>query len=129
MRLRHVLFLGAFGLGLVCGPSALNSAAASEPPIRWVDLSFVLFGGAVAGLFVPGFQILRADPKYGQLAVRFSALMAVCLFATGLSALVTAIVRGDVQAYALMFLVLSIGLSAGVGACHLLYRWRFANAL
>jgi predicted membrane-bound spermidine synthase len=128
MKLSRVL-LAALTLGLVCGPSALDSAAASVPPIRGSDLTFVVFGSAVAGLLVPGLQVLRANPKHGLLALRFFVLMAVFLAATGLSALVTAIIHSDVQPHAFVFFALSIGLSTGVGACHLLYLWRFGNAL
>lgn len=111
MKLRDVLLLGALALGLLCGPSALESAAASVPPIRRADLSFLFFGSAVAGLFVPGFQVLRADARHGRLALRFFALMSVWLVGTGSSALITATFLGDVQAHAFVFLVVSIGLS------------------
>ncbi|MGL6161263.1 hypothetical protein, partial [Microbulbifer sp.] len=79
--------IAVFLLGLVSGPSALESARASVPPIEWSAIPFVLVGSVVGILFVLGMQLARRNPKPAWFAIRAFEAISLAFLGAGLGAL------------------------------------------
>ena len=125
MRLALVLFAAA--VGLVSGPSSLESAALAQPPLGWNDLVFVFFGCLVAFLFVLGIQAVAGNN--GALRVGWSlfALAAVGITCSGISGLAVALWRGGIAPYCFLFLVMGIASALSLALVRVGFRGRFSN--
>ena len=111
---RTVLIIAVIVGGLASGPSALRSAALSEPPLAWRDLA-VAFAGSVLGIvLVLGFQGLRRNSKGLTLGFSLLGVAAISCLAAGVSALVVSAIRGPVVAHSFLFLVVGVGLVLGL---------------
>jgi len=126
---RKIINISALILGLISGPFALISAKASQPPIDWTSIIFVLVGCFIGTIFVIGIQIFRREPKYGRWALAFFMPGSIFFFGTGFGALITAVIRGEVGPASFLFIVASIGFIAGVLLSRNIYYRKFKNAL
>ena len=126
---RRWLNLGAFVLGLLVSPLALDAATSSSPRIDWLAIPFVFIGGTLGMLFVLGIQILRSDPKYGRLGLRVFEPLSVLLLGSGFGVLGVSGVSGEVGPSSIIFLAIGLGLFVGVALSSLWFRMRFKAAL
>jgi hypothetical protein len=116
-------------VGLACGPVALETAAQSQPPLRWSDVPLAFLGSAFGGLVVIGFQILRTDPSPSRWALRFFGPMSVWITASGLSAALFALGTAGMAPYSVFMLAVGSGLLFGVLVAYALFRRKFKDAL
>jgi hypothetical protein len=100
--------------GLLCGPRALHSAEAAQPPLEWSAVGVAFVGAALAVLFAVGLQVLMRKPASARLTMRALSLCAVFFTASGAVALVIASLGGSVQAPSMF--ILSVGVGALLGA-------------
>lgn len=129
MNIRSVLIVVALVVGLALGPSALSSAAAAQPPVRWNDLAFILVGSAIAVFLVLAFQVLLRNYKAFTYGWSAFALLAINVVATGISALATSVLTGGIQPHSLMFLVVGAGMSLAVVLLRAAFRGRLQGAV
>jgi hypothetical protein len=127
MNIRNLLIAIALLAGLASGPSSLESAALSQPPLEWSDLAFVLVGCAVALLLVLGFQALIGNNKALSWGWAFFAFAAIYLIATGASAAAFSVSNGSVGPYSFLFLALGAGSTVGLSIIKLAFASRFKN--
>jgi hypothetical protein len=128
MNIRSVLIVVAVVVGLALGPSALSSAAAAQPPIRWNDLAFIFVGSAIALFLVLAFQVLLRNYKAFTYGWSAFSLMAFNVVATGISALATSVVTVGLHPHSLMFLVVGSGMSLAVVLLRAAFGGRLQNA-
>jgi hypothetical protein len=129
MNSRIIIVCITLLLGVLSGPGALGSAEASRPPIGYTDLFFVLAGTFVGGVLVIGFQVIRANPKYGKLAIAFFGLFALFTFAVGASAFIWAAIHSRLGPPACLFLVAGFALFGAVAISRRFHRRRFGHAV
>jgi hypothetical protein len=128
MKTHYWIIAGTTVAGALCGPSALEAVAASQPPIGWPDIPFVFFGSVFAILFVIGIQLFRPDSKPSLWALYFFGVVGLWFVASGLSAAVLSIVRGSVTPSAFVIFAVGVGVLLSVWACSLFFRRRFKNS-
>jgi len=114
--------------GLAFGPSALSSAAAAQPPVRWNDLAFIFVGSAIALFVVLAFQVLLRNYKAFNYGCSAFALIAINVVATGISALATSVFTVGLTPHSLMFLVVGAGMSLAVVLLRVAFVGKLQNA-
>ncbi|RRR98824.1 hypothetical protein EIP75_23915 [Aquabacterium soli] len=129
MNTRVVLVSLALLVGLFSGPSSLESAGLSQPPVQWSDLAFIFFGSTIALPVVLGFQALVGNNKALRLGWSIFSLIAIFLVATGISAGATALLQGTLFPHSFLFLVLGLGTLLGAVLTRTIFSQRFANAV
>lgn len=112
--------------GLATGPTSLQAAAASRPPIDQFALIFILFALVLGPIFTLGLQAARKDPKPLIYGWYFFAACAIYFLATGLSAAGVALLSGSASPHVFLFLVMGVGISLGLLACRKLFASKFA---
>ena len=127
MNARNILVAVALLAGLVSGPSSLESAAFSQPPLRWSDLAFVFVGCVFALPLVLGFQALIGNNKALRWGWSFFALVAIYLVAAGISAVAVSAFRAEVAPYSFLFLAIGAGSAVGTVIVKLVFARRFEN--
>jgi hypothetical protein len=127
MNSRHWIIAAVVVAGLLSGPSALESAATSKPPISWPDIPIVFIGSFFAMVFVIGFQLLRRQPGPGKWALRLLGMGSAYFLASGSSAVCVAIYRDMLAAYSFLFFAIGFGTSFGVLLAWRLHCLRFRN--
>ena len=115
--------------GLASGPSSLESAAASEPPIGWGSLAFVFFGSLVALPLVLGFQVALGKSKALRWGWYFFLFGAVYCTASGVAALVVAAIGPGLVPHSFLFLTLGLAMLAGLGVVKVAFASKFANGI
>ena len=129
MNISRWIIVGVVIAGVLSGPGALEAGAAAKPPIQWSDIAFAFFGSVLGMLFVIGLQLSRRDPKPSRRALHFLGPASLWFAVSGLSAAIIAFARGYSDPYAFLVLAIGMGSSLGVGACWIIFRRRFENAL
>lgn len=112
--------------GLFSGPMVLASAAASEPPLRWVDLQAMAGFMLVAPSVVLGFQVLLGNIKALRLGWAIFFYIAICFASAGLVAAVIAWRDAGLAPHALLYLVLGVSTLGGLGLTRLAFRRHLA---
>ena len=128
MNARVTILTLAMLVGVASGPSSLESAANSQPPLQWADLAYIGIGCCLGLPFVLGFQALIGNMRALRIGWNFFAIGAVFFLGTGISALITALLRSVISPSSFLFLALGVGATAGVAASQLLFRNRLTNA-
>jgi len=128
MNIRNLLIAVALVAGFVSGPSSLESAALSQPPLEWRDLAFVFIGCAVALFLVLGFQALLGNNKALRWGWSFFAFATIYLSATGASAAAFSIPNAGLGPHSFLFLVMGFGSAVGLAIIKLAFPRRFNNA-
>jgi hypothetical protein len=126
---KKLINISALILGLILGPFSLASANASKPPIDWTSILFLFLGSFVGVLFVIGIQIFRRKEKYGRWALSFFMPASLFFFGSGISALITAVIRSELGPASCLFLIIGIGLIAGVVLSKNIYQRKLKDAL
>lgn len=126
MTWSRLLFAAAVLAGLASGSSALTASAEAQPPLTWPALAFVGLGTAVALPAVLGLQAALRNQRALKLFWHFFLYVAVYHVATGIAALVVAARGSELLPHAFLFLVIGLGLSAGVGLTRLAFLRRRA---
>lgn len=129
MNVRTVLVVVALVAGLASGPSSLESAALSQPPLRWLDLAFVFAGCVFALPLVLGFQAAVGNNKALRWGWSFFALVAIYLVAAGASAAAMSVFRAEVAPYSFLFLVIGAGSAVGAAIVKLVFTRRLGNVV
>ncbi|SCZ52268.1 hypothetical protein SAMN03097708_00712 [Thiohalomonas denitrificans] len=129
MKGRKLILTAIFVLGLVGGPSALESARSAVPPIDWNAIPFALIGAIVGMLLVLGMQIARRNPKPARVAIQAFEGISSGVLGAGLSALVVSALKYGWLPSGVFFAALGAGLFAGVALAALLFRWRYRDVL
>ena len=129
MNWRYLLLGAALVAGLASGPSSLESAAASEPPIGWGSLAFLFFGSLVALTLVLGFQAALGNGKALHWGWNFFLFGAVYFTASGLAALMVAAMGPGLAPHSFLFLALGLAMLAGLGMVKVLFASKFANGI
>lgn len=127
MNWRYLMLGAALAAGLASGPSSLESAAASEPPIGWGSLAFFFFGSLVALPLVLGFQVALGSSKalrWGWLLFLFGAVYCT---ASGAAALLVAASGPGLAPHSFLFLALGVAMLAGLGIVRVTFASKFAN--
>ncbi len=119
----------AFVIGLLLGPSSLNSVKMAKPPIDWAAIPFILIGCIIAVVFVVGIQVLRKNPKYGHFAILSFTSLSLFVFGSGVGALVVGSFNGEYGPSSFVILSMSVGLIIGLNLIKVVYRVRFNKAL
>ena len=96
-------------LGLLCGPGALRSAEAAQPPLQWPAVGVAFVGAALGVLFAVGLQVLMRKPVRARFMMRALGLCALFFAASGAVALVIASFGGAVHAPAMFILSIGVG--------------------
>lgn len=123
---RTVLYSIALIAGLLSGPWSLQSAAQSQPPLSWDALLFVFIGCAVGLVLVIGFQMVIGNYKAGRMAVRLFRGIGIYFLGAGVTGAIWSVIFGlGAVPHAFMFLVMGLGVIAGVTVCHLVFasKW------
>ncbi len=113
--------------GLASGPSALEAGAASVPPIEWSTLPLIFFGSAVALFLVLAFQVALKNDKAFFLGWKLFAVGTVYSLASGVSAVCIALFRSSTGPSMLTFLVLGLGMAAGLAALKAAFAGRLRS--
>jgi hypothetical protein len=129
MNWRYLLLAIALLAGLASGPSSLESAAASEPPIGWGSLAFMFFGSVVALPLVLGFQALVGKAKALRWGWSLFLLGAVYFTASGVAALVAALIGPGLVPHSFLFLALGVAMFLGLGIVKALFASKFADGV
>ena len=127
MNTRNVLIAVALVLGFVSGPSSLESAALSEPPLQWSDLAFVFVGCAFALLLVLGFQGTVGNPKALRWGWSFFGLGSIYALGAGISALAVSLSRAESAPHSFLFLSIGAGMLVGTAVVRRLFARTFEN--
>jgi len=117
MNIWHWIAVAAAVIGVALGESALESAAAAQPPIEWPALPFSFIGGSIGMAIVVGIQLMRRDEKYGRWAFRFMGPSTSFVIASGVGAAGVALYSGQNGPAAWFFLCTGVGMSLGLWAC------------
>ncbi len=125
MKKRGLINIGAVVLGGICGSSALQTAEIADPPINWQDIPFIFFGSAFGGVFIPGIQILRRNPKWAHWSIRIFMPIALFVFGAGGVAFAISVFGNGVIPASMLFLSAGVGLLIGLGISSMLSRWKF----
>jgi len=129
MHWRYLLFGAALVAGLASGPSSLESAAASEPPIGWGSLAFLFFGSLIALPLVLGFQVALGNTKALRWGWYFFLFGAVYCTASGVAALVVAATGPGLVPHSFLFLALGVAMLAGLGIVKTVFASKFAHGV
>ena len=129
MNWRYVAFGVAVLAGLASGPSSLQSAAASEPPIGWASLAFLFFVSFVALLLVLGFQVALGNSKALRWGWYFFLFGAIYCTASGVAALVVAAAGPGFVPHSFLFIALGLAMLAGLGVVKVVFASKFANGI
>lgn len=127
MRFFQVVLAIAALAGLVSGPWALDTAATSNPPLRWQDISLILVGCAFSLPLILGLQAALGNDKAVRVGWHFFLLGAVNFFATGISAAGVALASAAISPHSLLFLAMGSGLLIGVAGSRVLFGSKFAK--
>jgi hypothetical protein len=126
MSTRGVFIVLAVLAGLASGPSALESAASSRPPLRWGDIA-AIFAFCFVGLpIVLGIQLTRR-PEPLRWVWPFFAFGAVYCFAAGVSAIFISVIRAEFGPHSMLILVIGGGQLLGVSIIKWLFPVQFSN--
>ena len=128
MNTRIALIVVALLAGFASGPSSLESAAQSQPPLAWGDLLFDFVGCALALPFVLSFQALIGNDRALRIGWSFFALIALFFVGAGVSGIAVAASRADIHPHSFLFLVMGVSSVAGLVLVKLAFRQRFQNA-
>ncbi len=123
---RFLLAAAVIG-GAASGPSALDAAAASEPPIVWGSLALIAAGSLVALLLVLGFQAALGSAKGLRWNWLFLLYGAVYCTVSGMAALVVAVRGPGLAPHSFVIFVLGVGMLCGLGIARLAFRRRFGG--
>ena len=129
MKTKHWINIGFLFFGLLLSQTALDAAKASQPPIDWKDIPFIFFGCTLGCIFVLGMQIIRRDPKYGRIALRFFEPISIYCLGSGIGALILSKTYETLDPSSILFLIIGLSLYIGVLFSSFLYRRRFKLAL
>ena len=121
--------IAAFVVGVFMGPYALSSAKAAEPPIDWQAIQMAFVGRIIGSIFVIGFQVLRKDPKYGRFALGLFTPISIFVLGSGFGAAATDAISSEITPASLLFVVIGVGLLAGVLLAGVIFRAKIRNAL
>lgn len=127
MNWRYLLLALALLAGFASGPSSLESAAASEPPIGWGSLAFVFFGTLAALPLVLAFQVALGKAKALRWGWHFFLFGAIYCTASGLAALVVAATGPGLVPHSFLFLALGVAMLLGLGILKVVFATKFAN--
>jgi hypothetical protein len=122
MSIWHWITVAAVVIGVALGESALESAAAAQPPIEWPALPLSFIGGSIGMAIVVGIQLMRRDEKYGRWAFRLMGPATSFFTASGVGAAGVALYSGQNGPAAWLILCTGVGMSLGLWAC-----WVFAK--
>lgn len=129
MKSRKPVLIAVFVLGLMAGPSALESARSAVLPIDWNAIPFVLIGAIVGMLFVLGMQIAGRNPKPAHFAIQAFKVISVGVLGAGLSALAVSASKYGWVPSGFFVAALGGGLLTGVALAAVLFRWRYRDVL
>jgi hypothetical protein len=128
MSIFRVLLAIAALVGLASGPWALDTAAASNPTLRWQDISVIFVGCAVSLPLILGFQAALGNDKAIRVGWHLFLLGAVNFLATGVSAAAVALANVGFPPHSLLFLAMGSGILLGVAGSRLLFASKLAKA-
>ena len=129
MNWRYVLLAVAILAGLASGPSSLESAAASEPPIGWGSLAFLSAGTLAAMPLLLGFQVAIGNKKALRWGWYFFLIGAIYFTAAGVAACVVSAIGPGLVPHTFLFLAIGLALLAGLGLVKLMFAGRFRNGI
>jgi hypothetical protein len=129
MNWRYLLLAIALLAGFASGPSSLESAAASRPPIDWGSLVFLFLGSLVALPVLLGFQALLGKAKALRWGWSLFLFCAVYFTASGFAALVVAFIGPGLVPHSFLFLVLGVAMLLGLGVIKALFASKFADGV
>lgn len=129
MKLKRNINIVAAAVGILLGPSSLVAANASQPPLTWGAIGFIILGCLLGGLIVLGIQILRKNPKYGKYALMFFEPISIFTLGSGFGSLVYSIYIGELGPPSALFLAMGLGLFLSVVVSTAFYRSRFEPTL
>lgn len=107
--------------GLMSGQHALESARQASPALSWLSIAVVYLGSVVGVVLVVGFQALRNDRRFGQIAFFSMSLITTYFLSAGLSA--TFYAQGLSPA-SLLFVAVGSGSTVGLLLARFIYRAR-----
>jgi hypothetical protein len=117
---RAALFgLGLAILGVISGPSALESAQMAQPPIGWSALAVIFFGCGIGIFLVLGFQALVHQFRGLRWGWWIFGANAAFFLGAGISSLAVGIATGAPWAPAMLFLVIGLGISVALVLCRM----------
>jgi predicted tellurium resistance membrane protein TerC len=125
MNIQRILMILTVIGGLVSGPSSLESAALSQPPIQWSDMPIFFFGCLISLLFVLWFQVVIGNLKAAYYFWQFFVFCGLFFLASGVSAFVTAEFGAGLSPDAFLFLIIGAGICFSTFICKLLFskKW------
>jgi len=129
MNFRRNINIIAVITGVVLGPSSLSAANASQPPLTWSAIAFIVFGCLFAGLFVIGLQILRKNKKYGYYTLRFFEPISIFMLGSGIGASVYSVVKEELGPSSVLFIAVGLGLFLSVAVSSAFFKVRHRSAL
>ena len=126
MRFFQVVLAIAALAGLVSGPWALDTAATSNPPLRWQDISLILVGCAFSLPLILGLQAALGNDKAVRVAgtsFRWARLTS----SRPESQPGVALASAAISPHSLLFLAMGSGLLIGVAGSRVLFGSKFAK--
>lgn len=126
MTWSRLLFAAAVLAGSASGPSMLTAGIASQPPLTGPALAFIGIGTLVAIPTVLGFQVALRNRQAVWLGWQAFLYIGVYAVAGGSVALGLAASESELLPHAFLFLVIGLGVLAGVGLTRLAFLRRKA---
>tara|TARA_B100001105_G_scaffold177865_1_gene143405 strand:- start:11807 stop:12193 length:387 start_codon:yes stop_codon:yes gene_type:complete len=128
MTWSRLLFAAAVLAGSASGPSMLTAGIASQPPLTWPALAFVGIFTLVAIPTVLGFQVALRNRQAVWLGLGWQAFLYIGVYAVagGSVALGLAASESELLPHAFLFLVIGLGVLAGVRLTQLAFLRRKA---
>ena len=124
MNIRIILSILAVIVGLFFGSSDLEIREATNPPITWNDIPFILFFSIIGIVFVTGIQIFRKESKYSKNAIAFFFLGSLWTISAGIS---TFIASETLSPESTVYLNFGFGMLLGVILSSFIFKWRYGQ--
>ena len=123
---RTLLIVTVVG-GLLSGPWYLKSAALSQPPLQWADLSITFVGCIIGLLLVLGFQVVIGNIKTAFYGWRFFVFCGLFFLAVGISALTTALFGVGLTPVSFLFFTMGAGICLATLLCKYFFSEKWSH--